>query len=121
MRTAFGACVLAARLAGDFGSRTPAAESDRADTGRRAAAPEVPQMDVGGDRDNLRPGDRLLLIVEHDPKFASILLEMAHQIGFKGLITSRGQMALAPLYQVIWRLRRNSLTGLDLRHFICIH
>ncbi len=51
-------------------------------------------MDVGGDRDNLSPGDRLVLIVEHDPKFASILLEMAHQMGFKGLITSRGEMAL---------------------------
>ena len=51
-------------------------------------------MDVGGDRDDLQPGDRLVLIVEHDPKFASILLEMAHQIGFKGLITSRGEMAL---------------------------
>jgi CheY-like chemotaxis protein len=32
--------------------------------------------------------------VEHDPKFASVLLEMAHQMGFKGLITSRGEMAL---------------------------
>ncbi len=51
-------------------------------------------MDVGGDRDDLQPGDRLVLIVEHDPKFASILLEMAHQMGFKGLITSRGEMAL---------------------------
>ncbi len=49
---------------------------------------------MGGDRDDLQPGDRLVLIVEHDPKFASILLEMAHQMGFKGLITSRGEMAL---------------------------
>ncbi len=54
----------------------------------------IPQMDVGGDRDDLQPGDRLVLIVEHDPRFASILLEMAHQSGFKGLITSRGEMAL---------------------------
>ena len=51
-------------------------------------------MDVGGDRDDIQPGDRLLLIVEHDPSFASILLDMAHQMGFKGLITSRGGMAL---------------------------
>ena len=60
----------------------------------RRLAGHVPQMDVGGDRDDLQPGDRLLLVVEHDPRFASILLEMAHQIGFKGLITSRGEMAL---------------------------
>ncbi len=54
----------------------------------------APLMDVGGDRDDLQPGDRLLLIVEHDPSFAAILLDMAHQMGFKGLITSRGEMAL---------------------------
>ena len=65
-----------------------------ADAGRVVATPAIPQMDVGGDRDNLQSGDRLVLIVEHDPKFASILLEMAHQAGFKGLITSRGEMAL---------------------------
>jgi CheY-like chemotaxis protein len=32
--------------------------------------------------------------VEHDPKFAGILLEMAHERGFKALITGRGEMAL---------------------------
>jgi CheY-like chemotaxis protein len=66
----------------------------RGDNGRTSVASAVPQMDVGGDRDDLQPGDRLVLIVEHDPKFAAILLEMAHQMGFKGLITSRGEMAL---------------------------
>ena len=61
----------------------------------RAPSPAAaPQMDVGGDRDDIQPGDRLLLIVEHDPGFAAILLDMAHQMGFKGLITSRGAMAL---------------------------
>ena len=70
---------------------TPLSE---ADGGRSPGPPAIPQMDVGGDRDDLQSGDRLLLIVEHDPKFASILLEMAHQMGFKGLITSRGEMAL---------------------------
>jgi HAMP domain-containing protein/CheY-like chemotaxis protein/signal transduction histidine kinase len=49
----------------------------------------------GGDYDNIQPGDRLLLIVEHDPKFAGILLEMAHEKGFKALITSSGEAALA--------------------------
>jgi HAMP domain-containing protein/signal transduction histidine kinase/CheY-like chemotaxis protein len=71
-----------------------AGASSPGDGGRSAGTPPVPQMDVGGDRDDLRQGDRLLLIVEHDPKFASILLDMAHQMGFKGLITSRGEMAL---------------------------
>ncbi len=83
------------------GTLSGARDSARVDTGpsaaaaaRTAASPAVPQMDVGGDRDDLQPGDRLVLIVEHDPRFAAILLEMAHQVGFKGLITSRGEMAL---------------------------
>jgi CheY-like chemotaxis protein/HAMP domain-containing protein/signal transduction histidine kinase len=78
-------------------ARGPVARVDRtppADAGSSAPAPAIPLMDVGGDRDNLNPGDRLVLIVEPDPKFASVLLEMAHQNGFKGLITSRGEMAL---------------------------
>src|SRR6185312_8853033 len=76
----------------EFAPRADAMAS--ADGGRPSDGPAILQREVGGDRDDLRPGDRLVLIVEHDPKFASILLEMAHQMGFKGLITSRGEMAL---------------------------
>jgi HAMP domain-containing protein/CheY-like chemotaxis protein/signal transduction histidine kinase len=59
------------------------------------------QFDLGGDRDSLRPGDRIVLIVEDEPKFAQILLDMAHEKGFKGLITSRGEnvLELAREYQ----------------------
>ena len=46
---------------------------------------------MGGDRRPVRPGDRVVLIVEHDPRFATILLDMAHEKGFKGLITSTGR------------------------------
>jgi CheY-like chemotaxis protein len=49
---------------------------------------------VGGDRGNIQPGDRVLLIVEHDPKFASVLVDMAHEKGFKALVTSSGEAAL---------------------------
>ena len=47
-----------------------------------------------GDFASIHPGDRVLLIVEHDPKFAGILLEMAHEKGFKALITSSGEAAM---------------------------
>jgi CheY-like chemotaxis protein len=75
-----------------------------------AAREAHPQADVGGDRDDLRPGDRLVLIVEHDPRFAGILLDMAHEKGFKGLITSRGEMAL----ELAQAMRPDAIT-LDLR------
>ncbi len=52
------------------------------------------QVRVGGDHGNIQPGDRVVLIVEHDAKFANVLLEMAHDKGFKALVTSSGETAL---------------------------
>ncbi len=58
---------------------------------------EAPRLvnEVGDDRDNVQPGDPLLLIVENDLSFARLLLESAREKGFKGLVTSLGAAALA--------------------------
>jgi CheY-like chemotaxis protein len=50
---------------------------------------------VEDDRDDLRPGDRKLLIVEDDVNFARILLDTGRRQGFKGLIALQGDTALA--------------------------
>ena len=51
--------------------------------------------EVGGDRrDSLGPDDRVILIVEHEPRFAGILLDKAHEMGFKAVITADGEAAL---------------------------
>jgi CheY-like chemotaxis protein len=47
------------------------------------------------DRDSLHPGDPVLLIVEDDPHYAHILLDLARGSGFKGLVAMRGAEALA--------------------------
>ena len=47
------------------------------------------------DRQNIEPGDKVVLIVEDDPKFAAILLETAREKGFKGFISYSGDNALA--------------------------
>ncbi|RJF73198.1 response regulator [Deinococcus cavernae] len=47
------------------------------------------------DRALLQAGDRTLLIVEDDPTYAGILLEVAHEKGFMGLIAARGDQALS--------------------------
>jgi CheY-like chemotaxis protein len=46
------------------------------------------------DADNIEPEDRVLLIVENDASFAQLLMEMAHENGFKALISARGSDAL---------------------------
>ncbi len=47
------------------------------------------------DRDNIQPGDTVLLIVENDLAFARFLLDAAREKGCKGLVTSQGAGALA--------------------------
>ena len=49
---------------------------------------------VNDDRDAIQAGDRALLIVEDDVKFAHILLQLARDQGFKGLIALSGEAGL---------------------------
>src|SRR5262249_13361050 len=61
-----------------------------------AAPPEVELVnEADDDRDRIQPGDRVLLIVENDVGFAKFLLDAAREQGMKGLVTSRGAVALA--------------------------
>jgi CheY-like chemotaxis protein len=50
---------------------------------------------VPDDREEIEEGDPVLLIVDDDPHYARILLGLAHDKGFKGIVASRGQVALA--------------------------
>jgi PAS domain S-box-containing protein len=53
------------------------------------------QSIIPDDRDNIEPTDRVLLIVEDDPKFAKIVLNYAHKKHFKCLVAGDGESALA--------------------------
>jgi signal transduction histidine kinase/DNA-binding response OmpR family regulator/HAMP domain-containing protein len=81
-------------------SYKPAASASRPSIGVDVDLPDVkpaqllPQSEFRDDRHVLKPGDPALLIVEDDPKFASILLEVARERGFKGLVSSSGSDAL---------------------------
>jgi HAMP domain-containing protein/CheY-like chemotaxis protein/signal transduction histidine kinase len=50
---------------------------------------------IADDRDQIREDDTVLLIVEDDPHYARILLGIARLKGFKAIVASRGQQALA--------------------------
>src|SRR5207253_1240654 len=51
--------------------------------------------EVRDDRDSLQPGEPVLLIVEDDPHYARVLLGLARDKGFKGLVAMRGNVALS--------------------------
>ncbi len=46
------------------------------------------------DRAAIKPGDRTLLIIEDDARFAGILLRAARDKGFKGIVAARGDAGL---------------------------
>ncbi|MET3154129.1 HAMP domain-containing protein/CheY-like chemotaxis protein/signal transduction histidine kinase [Bradyrhizobium diazoefficiens] len=63
-----------------------------------ALQPTAPEQRVieqlPDDRLNLEPGDSILLIVEDDPHYARVLVDLARDKGFKVLVAARGAEAL---------------------------
>ena len=54
-----------------------------------------PEDEIPDDRNSIQPGDRTLLVIEDDPNFAKILLDMAHEKEFKVIAASRGETGLS--------------------------
>jgi len=52
-------------------------------------------LEITDDRESIRPGDRVVLIVEDDVTFASILLDLAREAGLKGVVSTAGAGTLA--------------------------
>jgi HAMP domain-containing protein/CheY-like chemotaxis protein/signal transduction histidine kinase len=65
------------------------------------ALPERPIEAIPDDRLEIRPGDSILLIVEDDPHYARIMVDLAREKGFKVLVAARGidALELAKQYQ----------------------
>jgi HAMP domain-containing protein/signal transduction histidine kinase/DNA-binding response OmpR family regulator len=57
-------------------------------------SPERTFEQIPDDRMDIQPGDPLLLIVEDDPHYARIMVDLAHDKGFKVLLAMRGDDAL---------------------------
>jgi signal transduction histidine kinase/CheY-like chemotaxis protein/HAMP domain-containing protein len=47
------------------------------------------------DRQLIQPSERVLLIIDDDPKFSQIMLDLAHDRGFKALVSPTGSGALS--------------------------
>ena len=53
------------------------------------ALPGVREEHIADDRDSIKDGDATLLVIEDDPHYARILLGLARDKGFKGLVAAR--------------------------------
>ncbi len=65
---------------------------------RRTRPRELPALTeptLHDDRSTIEDGDRVVLVVENDPTFARILLDMAREKGFKGLVALDGEQGIA--------------------------
>src|ERR1043165_9301575 len=72
-------------------TRSPLAHSPAA-----LAAPSTdrPVEHIPDDRLEIQPGDTILLVVEDDPHYARVILDLARDQGFKVLVAARGSDAL---------------------------
>jgi CheY-like chemotaxis protein/signal transduction histidine kinase/HAMP domain-containing protein len=57
--------------------------------------PVAREEHIEDDRDAINEGDAVLLIIEDDPHYARILLGLARDKGFKGIVATRGAMGLS--------------------------
>jgi hypothetical protein len=82
---------------GDGGGGTATADAPKSlmTAGSRLVLAPVVERAVSDDRATIEEGDRILLIAEDDPNFAEILLDLARERGFKGLVAHTADRALA--------------------------
>ncbi|ALL04141.1 histidine kinase [Pedobacter sp. PACM 27299] len=66
----------------------------------RFTVQNIPQ-EIADDRDDIQPGDKVILIVEDDTNFAKTLLQFTRKRGYKGIVAVRGDVGieLANLYK----------------------
>jgi HAMP domain-containing protein/CheY-like chemotaxis protein/signal transduction histidine kinase len=75
--------------------RGPATTAVTAVAFQPVVLPVVRQEEIADDREDLQPGDAVLLVVEDDPHYCRILLDVARQRGFKIVLARTGADALA--------------------------
>ncbi|HUR81318.1 MAG TPA: response regulator, partial [Thermoanaerobaculia bacterium] len=88
----------AAPLPSDESTRADESDYEESESDSNVATAERSELprprDFNDDRDTLEPGDRVVLIVENDEPFAKILIDMAHEKGFKGIVAIDGESAI---------------------------
>ena len=77
------------------GSSAVTTTTSTAEEGTAVAPHDLPRAHgIDDDRDDIESGDRVVLIVENDVAFSRILLDMAREKGFKGIVALDGEAGL---------------------------
>jgi len=82
----------------------PAGSARHQSPGPVAALPVLPvarEEHIEDDRDNIGDSEPVLLVVEDDPHYARVLLGLARDKGFKGLVATRGHQAISLARQYV--------------------
>src|SRR5262249_10938293 len=82
------------RYVGPATAPKPAAAAAPATAINIHPVPERPIEQIPDDRLEIQPGDSILLIVEDDPHYARIMVDLAREKGLKVLVAMRGADAL---------------------------
>jgi HAMP domain-containing protein/signal transduction histidine kinase/DNA-binding response OmpR family regulator len=78
---------------GEPASARPRTSPQEGDDGPNSSERARLELEVDDDREGIAATDRVLLIVEDDLDFARVLLGIARDVGFKGVIASNGAIA----------------------------
>ncbi len=82
--------------------RLPASvQAKRALRAEKLAAEAAPQGAIEDDRERIREGDKVLLVIEDDESFARILLQLAREQGFKCVVATRGDVGLGLAHELL--------------------
>ena len=85
----------------DTGNPVDTSDQRRVDARPTFAIPQaqaeldLQQQDVADDRNAIETGDRVLLIVDDDVRFARIVLDLAREKHYKGIVATNGEAGLA--------------------------
>ena len=86
---------LPVHYSGPNSPRTAPASSAAGAPRELTVLPVAREEHIEDDRNVIEPGDSVLLIIEDDPHYARILLGLARDKGFKGIVATKGSMGLS--------------------------
>ncbi|MFN2637239.1 MAG: HAMP domain-containing protein [Gemmatimonadaceae bacterium] len=99
-----GSATVTRPMTGPPGRRQPRRDQRRKPAGDalqyRPERRAVPQTAIPDDRDSIEEGDRTVLVIENDQNFAKVLLDMAHDKGYKAVVELDGEAGLAAAREV---------------------